>query len=225
MAQVFSKGILTQEQRKVIDILAKLKGIKDFYWGGATALADIYYAHRRSYDLDFFTTKIGLTEYFALEVQSALKGYRLLERSPVHSVLEGAIRIDLAYNPVLLRPNDVYENGVMVASYEDLIANKVMAFMERVTYKDTVDFYFIVQKEGIWVPIRLALRKEEWQIDLPRLIEAIEIAKEFPDEIEKWGLDIIVPLKVSHLKEILEKVAQELQATLTKTKDDFQSPK
>jgi hypothetical protein len=44
-----------------------------FYLTGGTALAEFYLAHRRSYDLDLFTTEKNFTIQFSHTFEEAMK--------------------------------------------------------------------------------------------------------------------------------------------------------
>ena len=52
-----SKGIVTRQQKKILQAFAQIPDSERFYLSGGTALADFYLAHRKSFDLDLFTTE------------------------------------------------------------------------------------------------------------------------------------------------------------------------
>jgi len=56
-----SKGIITKLQKEILFIFSKLADSRIFYLTGGTALAEFYLGHRKSFDLDLFTT--GRTYY------------------------------------------------------------------------------------------------------------------------------------------------------------------
>ncbi|MCD6094120.1 MAG: nucleotidyl transferase AbiEii/AbiGii toxin family protein [Candidatus Omnitrophica bacterium] len=50
------KGIITDFQKEILFSFSKVADSEHFYLTG-TALAEFYFGHRLSYDLDFFTSK------------------------------------------------------------------------------------------------------------------------------------------------------------------------
>ena len=54
------KGILSELQKRVISALICITDFSHFYLTGGTALAEFYFGHRKSYDLDIFTSQVGL---------------------------------------------------------------------------------------------------------------------------------------------------------------------
>ncbi len=73
------KGILLPIQRELLVELGKMNDASFFYLTGGTALSEFYLAHRRSYDLDFFTSKLELILPFTktLEEKLAKEQYTL----------------------------------------------------------------------------------------------------------------------------------------------------
>jgi len=51
------KRIITDLQRKILLVFSEIPGNEMFYLTGGTALSEFYLAHRRSYDIDLFTTE------------------------------------------------------------------------------------------------------------------------------------------------------------------------
>jgi len=218
-----SDEVITQAQEKVIQRLSKLEVVrKEFYWGGATALSLFYYAHRRSFDLDFFTKKLGLfSPEFAAFVGKNLPGYKVELIEPFKIVLRGETEIDFVYQPSFIEPPDYTETGLKVMSYKDLIANKVSAFCERRYPRDVVDFYFILKHEPLWDLLSLTFKREEWCMDLPRVIAAVREVMEFPDDISEWKIAMLKPVTAKEIKQKLEEVALEIRNTIDQIKDEF----
>ena len=68
-----SKGIITDLQRKILLAFSEIPGSEMFYLTGGTALAEFYLAHRRSYDLDLFTTEKDFAIQFSHTFEEAMK--------------------------------------------------------------------------------------------------------------------------------------------------------
>ena len=49
--------ILTNEQKLALELISYEPNLKNFYLSGGTALAEYYFQHRLSDDLDFFVPK------------------------------------------------------------------------------------------------------------------------------------------------------------------------
>jgi hypothetical protein len=79
------KGIITEFQRKILLDTAALPDAGHFYLTGGTALAEFFFAHRRSYDLDLFTTEAGLAIPFSRTLERSLGqggDYSVLRNGP-----------------------------------------------------------------------------------------------------------------------------------------------
>ena len=61
-----SKGIISELQKGILNIFSNIADSKLFYLTGGTALAEFYLAHRKSFDLDIFTTEKELVLHFIL---------------------------------------------------------------------------------------------------------------------------------------------------------------
>jgi predicted nucleotidyltransferase component of viral defense system len=68
-----SKGIITDLQREILIIFSEIPDSKMFYLTGGTALAEFYLGHRRSFDLDIFTTEKGLIIPFSYVFEQEVK--------------------------------------------------------------------------------------------------------------------------------------------------------
>jgi hypothetical protein len=65
------RGLLTPIQRSFIAGSAALPDQAQFYLAGGTALAEYYFGHRLSFDLDFFTAEASLILPHSYQVESA----------------------------------------------------------------------------------------------------------------------------------------------------------
>lgn len=112
---------------------------------GGTALA-LQYGHRQSIDLDFFGAP-QVEQDEIIEMLSTLGPISILNRS--RKILQVVLRnikvdvIDYSQYPWISAP--VVEDGVTLASPQDIAAMKVNAVEGRGTRKDFVDIYFLLQ--------------------------------------------------------------------------------
>lgn len=189
-----------------------MAGVPDqerFYLSGGTALAEFYLAHRLSFDLDFFTTEGGLILPFSRSLERAFgeRGWtlRVTRRftTYVEMVLAGEgdeVRLDLALDaPFRFGPPLRSEYGVWVNDYDDLRAEKVLAYYGRAEPRDAVDLYFLLQEWGAEHLMALAARKDPG-FDRYWFAVALNRAQYFPDELERWPVRMLKPFDPRQLK-------------------------
>ena len=126
-----------------------------FFLTGGSALGLFYLDHRRSYDLDFFTsdevegkevhnlvqrvaTRIG-AECRAIQSSPDFHRFRLVrgaEREIIDVVVDRAPQID---------SKKADFGSIRVDTLREIIANKLTTLLSRAELKDVVDLYFLVQ--------------------------------------------------------------------------------
>ncbi|MEK7122327.1 MAG: nucleotidyl transferase AbiEii/AbiGii toxin family protein [Patescibacteria group bacterium] len=160
---------LTHEQQVILQTLASSPLRERLYWTGGTALAYFYLHHRQSYDVDLFSdTPLTLDELapFVRKIADALST-PTVEQKRIHDRYEfifsgeREMRLDCVwYNFPSLRERKTWE-GIRADSFEDLVANKLMALVERREGKDVFDIYTLLKKNLITIPniIDLAQKK------------------------------------------------------------------
>jgi predicted nucleotidyltransferase component of viral defense system len=129
-----------------------------FYLVGGTALA-IYFGHRRSLDLDWFTEDhISDPLRLAQDLRDEGVAFRTghTERGTLHGAV-GGVRVSLLeYRYPLLKPPISWpEFGTCMASLADLACMKLSALAQRGSKKDFVDIYALSLKHK---PLRELLR-------------------------------------------------------------------
>ena len=112
---------------------------------GGTALA-LLYGHRRSVDLDLF----GDLESDTSVVTEWLRGFEKLEQRSCSKIIKAfninGVKVDLvnySFYKWLYEP--IEEDGLRLASPQDIAAMKVNAIIGRGTKKDFIDMYFLLQ--------------------------------------------------------------------------------
>ncbi|MCM8817716.1 MAG: nucleotidyl transferase AbiEii/AbiGii toxin family protein [Candidatus Omnitrophica bacterium] len=68
-----SKGIITSLQKKILSEVFNLSDARFFYLTGGTALSEFYFQHRKSFDLDLFTTEEKLVIPFSRILEKKLE--------------------------------------------------------------------------------------------------------------------------------------------------------
>ena len=123
---------------ELLKTIVEIPDVSDFYLVGGTALA-LNCGHRLSIDLDFFTSKefdtnflkASLSESFSITVLSQAKNSLTVE---IDSVKTDFIR----HNYPLIKPL-VSDEGIRMASVEDIAAMKLNSTMNRGAKKDFFD--------------------------------------------------------------------------------------
>ncbi len=171
-------------------------------------MAEFYIGHRKSFDLDLFTAEKGLVLPFSRVVEEELKKkffVNVVRRFETFAEFEVAkrearIKVQLAYDSPFRFENPVDSDlGVRVNDYKDLIVDKFLAFFGRVEPRDAVDLFFILKREDFWALTRLAPKKDPG-FDLYWLAIALEKTKDFPDDINRWPVEMLIEVKVEELK-------------------------
>jgi predicted nucleotidyltransferase component of viral defense system len=153
-------SILNEKQQIVLDKLAGSNFITStFYFGGGTALSEVYLKHRESIDLDFFSeTRYDEQEIFSVvtaisQSLNATLESQLQDNTQIYflNFEEQKLKLDFAYYPYKrLQPGSIYKN-LEVDSKLDIAVNKLMLIgSQRTEVKDFVDLYFLLQEFSIW---------------------------------------------------------------------------
>lgn len=161
---------LSDEQQIILQALAHSPLRTRLYWTGGTALAFFYLKHRQSYDVDLFSdTPLALNELlpFARDVASALSE-KEFEQKRIHDRFEfifsgkQEMRLDCVWYDFPALKGRKEWKGLLVDSFEDMVANKVMALSERREGKDVFDIYTLLEKKMITMPRMLELIRKKF---------------------------------------------------------------
>ena len=219
-----SKGILSTTQKRILVFFGKLKDSTSFNLTNGTALSDFYLGHRRSFDLDLFTSDKGLILPFSRTVEDEFpkQGFSVKVIHRFQSFVEFEIgeqeekvRIQLALDsPFRFKPPEKSDIGIMVNNFHDLVVDKFLAFFSRAEPRDTIDLFFILKNTDINELLDLASKKDPG-FDLYWLAISLKRVKDFPNEIERWPVEMIVPVKAIEIKDLfssmLLKIMDEIQ--------------
>jgi hypothetical protein len=213
-----SKGIITDLQREILIIFSEIRDSKMFYLTGGTALAEFYLGHRKSFDLDIFTTEKGLIIPFSYAFEQELKKIflvKVVRRYETFVEFEvsakgDSTKVQLAYDLPFRFENPVDSDiGVKVNDYTDLIVDKLLAFFGRAEPRDAIDLFFILKTEDFWKLIELAKQKDPG-FDLYWLAIALHKIKNFPDDLRDWPVETIKKVDIKELKGLLLNLSREI---------------
>lgn len=131
--------------KRVLDALVRSGIIESFYLAGGTALA-IELGHRRSIDLDFFSSK----DFQTTDMKETLAGIGNLivvgeEDGTLHVTIDGVKVSFLRYTYPLLYPLVDFE-GTALADERDIAAMKIDAISSRGSRKDFIDLFVLLEK-------------------------------------------------------------------------------
>lgn len=216
------KGILRPLQVDILRAFARLPDSDKFYLTGGTALAEFYFGHRHSFDLDLFTGVAGLVLPFSRTFEAMLPS-KLAEGTSVavirrfESLVEfeiknaqDEIRVQLAMDsPFRFNTPEMSEYGVFVNNLEDITVDKLLAYFGRAEARDAVDLYFILKEFDIQILIERA-KKKDTGFDLYWMAVALEKVTQLPDDIRRWPVSMIADIDVRQLKETLSGMATQL---------------
>jgi predicted nucleotidyltransferase component of viral defense system len=141
-------NILIAKQKQLLNLVSKSNLANHLYWTGGTALAEIYFKHRLSTDLDFFTDDIIDKASFNIFIQTLKKHCKKISVKELSNRtlmdIDG-IKMEIVYFPFPHLAKFHKYDSLNVDSLTDLATNKLLAFYQRNEPKDIFDLYFILQ--------------------------------------------------------------------------------
>jgi len=216
------KGLLSDIQKDFLRLFAEVPDQDQFYLTGGTALAEFYLGHRLSYDLDLFTSEANLILPFSYRVEQAIQraGMQVAIGRRFASFVEfqvnqgkDALKIDLALDsPFHLASLESTDAGVKVNDFQDIQADKTLAFYGRAEPRDAIDLFFLLQSSKLEDLTELA-RKKDTGFDPYWFAVALNRAAQFPDEIERWPVKMLVNCNPLVLKQTFQDLAMKIMAS------------
>ena len=217
------KGIISAIQKRIIECFKQCADASSFYLSGGTALAEFYLGHRKSYDLDFFTSEEKLILPFSRILVQALekRGFAVtvVRRFSAFAELEVALenettKLQLGYDsPFRFENVAESELGITVNNYKDITVDKLLAFFGRAEPRDAIDLFFILKEEDIWKLLELAAQKDPG-FELYWMAVACGKVKDFPDEIRVWPVEMIKQTTAAEIKSLFSHLSLEIMDTL-----------
>lgn len=131
--------IIIQWQDKILKTLSGK--VDNYYLGGGTALSKVYFQHRQSFDLDFFTSKFSrknILNLIELLSDNTNKEFELIReqqgRNKVNMMIfsaylskNEAIKIDFIEDYIKILKPAKQVNGIWIFSLEDIYLRKLYA--------------------------------------------------------------------------------------------------
>ena len=129
--------------------------------------------------------------------------------------LNEKVRVHLLLRWCLIKPP--YKIGKFrVLHYEDLVADRVNAFISRTLHTDAVDMYFILQHTPLEEALLFALKQSKLPLDIVAINSAIKRVEEFPQKIENWDVEFTKNITAQEIKDQLAQLKPKLQNMIKK---------
>jgi len=205
--------ILNDIQEKILRDFGKLSGSERFYLIGGTALSYFYLHHRRSRDLDFFTSDAGLVLPFSRHFEDYLKqaGFDFQRERGLDSFVEFVVRKDNQQTLVQFAQDAAFRfepvkefsgySGLKVDNLKDIASNKMLVLFGRAMLRDFIDIYVLVEKNHFTRNELIDLaRKKDPGFDLYWLGVAFERIRNFSSDASDF-LMLLEPVDFEKIQE------------------------
>lgn len=212
--------ILTEIQKKILLLISSLPEKDAFYLTGGTALSAFYLKHRKSHDLDFFTTVEEIIHPFSQKVEKVLieEGLRIEKKRGFSSFVELVAMLESDSTVIHLaldtpfrfeKPREFVDfPGIKIDSLVDIAVNKLLALFGRAELRDFIDVYFLREHFSKNDLIEKAKRKDKG-FDLYWLGVAMERIENLPDNSSEMYL-LTKPCNMKELKEFFRTWRKEI---------------
>ncbi len=128
----------------VLEKLSPLDFLNDFSLVGGTALT-LYWGHRISDDIDFFTDKKIELLYIEGKLNE-LNGTQFISRTPIGTFYSiDSVKADFLIYPYPFNQKAYLEDSFKLAALDDIVTMKLGAITNRGAKKDFVDLYYTLQ--------------------------------------------------------------------------------
>jgi len=207
--------ILESIQKEILNRLRTLPEMESFYLTGGTALSAFYLCHRKSNDLDFFTSTEELILPTSRKMEDALleKGAKIERRRGFSSFVElmvqsaeGSTVIHIAQDSPFRfeQPRDSQEfPGLKIDSLVDIASNKLLTLFGRATLRDFIDIYFLTKEKFSRVELMENAKAKDPGFDKYWLGVAFARIDEFPADSPEMLL-LAKPCTIEELRRFFD---------------------
>ena len=212
------RGVLTEAQQTLLELLSRVGEVRTFYLAGDTALA-LHLGHRRSRDFDFFRGKDFLPQDLLSSLRETGEIRVLQEATGTLTVMLREVPTSFfRYDYPLLRPLHESPWGLSLADPEDIAAMKLAALAGRGSRKDFVDLYFYTREVA---PLEQTFARfhEKYRgvsVDPYHLVRSLTF---FEDAEVETMPDMLVPLAWDQITAFFRAEATRLFRTLPRGPD------
>ena len=217
------RSILTPTQKVLLGEISQYPPLTNrFYLTGGTALAEFYFHHRISEDLDFFSEEEFDTTYITVFFKKNEEKVGLreidLQRKPNRFIYflrfkKEKLKVDFAFYPYPRIRADLGKrlNSLRIDSVFDIATNKVFTLFQHPRLRDYIDLYFIFKK----IPdfdleelVAYARNKFDFVVDRK------ELAKNFLKVLDLEQADfprMLIPFDRKEMEDFFLKLAKSLE--------------
>ncbi len=190
-------GILPKGTTTVLEKMAPLIRQWGFYLAGGSGLA-LQLGHRISEDLDLFSIKpFNSTKlYFTLQTKAAAFEEILTEENTLILIMD-KVRLSFFYYPVPLLFEPLSFEGIEVADWRDIIAEKIKTVAQRGSRKDFYDLFESVYSKHFTIKEAVAVFKKRFKntgINLYHVLKSLTYFEEADVEPEPVYIKEPIPL-------------------------------
>lgn len=225
------KNILTAKQSDFLEFAQTQTSItKNFYLTGGTALAQFYFQHRLSDDIDLFSEQQEVdpsaVEAFLKKAAIKLGISRIIKQNFLGlytyklEYKDGdVLKVDFNYYPFPKIEKGVCFGKLEVSSIYDIAVNKIHTITMRSRVRDYIDLYFILQRSKIPAgkyleKIRLdSQAKFDWPLEIKNLVAALLKVKDLKKEDFP---KMLVPFDQKKMEEFFLSEAKKLKKEILK---------
>lgn len=191
-----------------VELLSQCHRFKKFYLVGGTALA-LQIGHRLSVDFDFFCEQ-ELPKNILERVKRIFSGKSIIvtyRTSQQLNVLVDNVKMTFFHYPYPVIDAFVLYQDVLLASKKEIAAMKALSIGQRLSYKDYVDWYFLLQEKHVNLKEVIVLAQKKFGGDFND--------RQFVGQLT--SLEDILPQKIDFLRNEVDKetVKQFLQREVT----------
>ena len=145
------------------ELFSRLSLFKDFYLVGGTALA-LQIGHRQSVDFDLFSYT-SLPDQLLAKVKRAFLGSSVIvtyrTSNQLNLLLDNVKATFFHYEYPVIDPLLTWQN-VSMASIQEIAAMKAFAIGKRLSYKDYIDWYFLLSENHVALPAVISLAQKKF---------------------------------------------------------------
>lgn len=192
-------------------LFPKLIHFKSFYLVGGTALA-LQIGHRISVDFDLFSTK-PLPSGLLQKIKHIFSGSSLevtYRSTDQINLLTDGVKTTFFYYPYPVIEPLIEHQNLPLASVAEIAAMKAFAIGKRLSYKDYVDWYFLLSRRHVTLPdvIQLAQAKFKGDFNDRLFLGQLASLEDIPNQKIDFLADTVdrqtieATLK-SHIKEMI----------------------
>lgn len=145
---MFENVLSVNARNLILKISSIIKG-ENFYLAGGTGLA-LQIGHRLSEDLDFFKNSIFNENFLISNLKAKVETFEeiFLEKQTVSVFLDG-VRCSFFFYDVPLCFEPLKIEGIEIARWEDILAEKFKTLSQRGSKKDFYDIFAVIKIKGL----------------------------------------------------------------------------